>query len=208
MRTEDGRLLLGSNGVVQQDAERVVLGNIQPDVVGGLTNSFSYKGITLSGLLDIRLGGEIFSFSKYQQMSRGVGVFTEDREHLVFDGVIANGDGTYRENDIVVTPENYYAQRAWGNIGEEFVLDASYIALRELALGYAFRPAFLDKTPFRSIKLSLVGRNLFYLKRDAQMESMGLTPESAYAPNLAAQGFEASTSPSTRTYGFNLAFTL
>lgn len=207
-RTVDGQLLLGSNGVVQQDAERVVLGNIQPDVVGGLTNSFSYKGITLSGLIDIRLGGEVFSFTKYQQMAKGVGVFTEDRENLIFDGVIANEDGTYRQSDIVVTPENYYAQRAWGNVGEEFVLDAGYIALRELALGYALRPAFLDKTPFRSIKFSIVGRNLFYLKRDAQMEAMGLTPESAYAPNLAAQGFEATTSPSTRTYGFNLAFTL
>lgn len=208
LRTDDGRLLLGSNGVVQRSAERVVLGNIQPDFLGGLTNTFSFKGLTLSALLDIRQGGNVFSFTKAQQMGKGTGVFTENRENLINDGVIAQADGSFKQSDVVLLPEQYYAQRFWGNVGEEFVLDASYISLREMTFGYSFRPAFLKKTPFRSMKLSVVGRNLAYLKRDPQMKAMGITPESAYSPSMAAQGFEANTSPSTRTYGFNLSFSL
>jgi len=208
LRTDDGRLLLGETGVVQRAAEQVVLGNIQPDFLGGLTSTFAYKGVSLSGLFDIRLGGQIYSFSKDQQIRKGTGVFTRDRENLINDGVILQEDGTYKPSDIVLTPQDYYAQRAWGNVGEEFILDADYIALRELTLGYAFRPSFLAKTPFNNVKLSVVGRNLFYLKRDPQMKQMGITPEGAFAPTAAAQGYEVTTLPTTRTFGFNLSFAL
>ncbi|PPL01795.1 SusC/RagA family TonB-linked outer membrane protein [Parapedobacter indicus] len=208
LRTDDGRLLLSETGVAQRAAEQVVLGNIQPDFLGGLTSTFNYRGVSLSGLLDIRIGGQVFSFSRYHQHAKGTGVFTNDRENLINDGVILQEDGTYKQSDIVLTPENYYGQRAWGNVGEEMIMDADYLALRELTLGYAFRPGFLKSTPFQHIKLSVVGRNLFYLKRDPLMKEMGITPETAFAPTAAAQGYEVAAMPTTRTFGFNLSFAL
>src|SRR5690606_20470221 len=81
LRTDDGRLLLTETGIVQRASEQVVLGNIQPDFLGGLTNTFMYKGVSVSGLLDIRLGGQIFSYSKYHHTAKGVGVFTNEREN-------------------------------------------------------------------------------------------------------------------------------
>jgi TonB-linked SusC/RagA family outer membrane protein len=208
-RNEAGERVVHSSGnyYVRSD-DRVILGNIQPDWLAGVTNTFSFKGFELSGLIDIRYGGEIFSNSKYDQMAKGTGVFTENRENLVIDGVIANGDGTYTQSTKTgVWGQHYYAQLAWGNIGEEFVLDASYVSLREATFGYSFNPAILNNTPFKSAKLSAVGRNLLYIYRDPQFKAMGITPEAAFAPTSAAQGYEAFSMPSTRSVGFNLSLT-
>ena len=76
---------------------------------------------------------------------------------LVDDG---NGNITYEKNDKAVDGQTYWAQRAWGDISEEFVLDGSYISLREVMLTYNFSPSVLKKTPFAGITLSVVGRNL------------------------------------------------
>jgi outer membrane receptor protein involved in Fe transport len=206
-RDENGRFIITSNGSYQRADERVVLGNIQPDLLAGFTNTFSFKGFSLSALIDIRKGGEIYSFSKYDQMAKGTGKFTEYRENLVADGVIENEDGTYSENTQVVAAQAYYAQKAWGNIGEEFVLNADYVALREATLSYSFKPAILSKTPFSTIQFSVVGRNLFYLYRDPQVKLMGVNPETAFAPTAAAQGYEFASTPTTRSLGFNLSLT-
>jgi hypothetical protein len=133
-------------------------------------------------------------------MAKGTGVFTENRENLVVEGVIDNGDGTYSPSSKTgVWGQHYYAQLAWGNIGEEFVLDATYASLREVTFGYSFNPSFLTNTPFKSAKLSAVGRNLFYLYRDPEFKAMGITSS--------AQGYEAFSMPSTRSIGFNLSLT-
>jgi TonB-linked SusC/RagA family outer membrane protein len=205
-RNEAGQIVVTELGKWQRAGEMEILGNIQPDFLGGLTNSFSFKGFVLSGLLDIRKGGQVFSYSKYDQMAKGTGKFTEDRSNLIIDGVIDNGDGTYRKNDIQIFSHQYYAEQGpWGGIGETLVIDADYVALRELAFGYNFRTAFLLKTPFTNAKISVVGRNLAYLYRDAEFELMGISPESAYNSSAAAQGYEARGLPTTRSIGFNLS---
>jgi hypothetical protein len=79
--------------------------------------------------------------------------------------------------------------------------------LREVTFGYSFNPSFLTNTPFKSAKLSAVGRNLFYLYRDPEFKAMGITPEAAFAPTSSAQGYEAFSMPSTRSIGFNLSLT-
>ncbi len=206
-RNEEGRIVVSDIGKWQQADERTILGNIQPDFLGGLTNTLSYKGLTLSGLIDFRLGGQIYSYSKYDQMAKGTGKFTENRdpEDLVVDGVIDNGDGTYRENDIALLSHQYYAEQGpWGGIAETMVIDADYVSLREMSLGYAFQPSVLDRTPFTGAKISLVGRNLGYLHRDAEFELMGISPETAYNTSSAAQGIESRGRPVTRSIGFNV----
>lgn len=207
-RNEEGRFVITSSGSYQADTERVVLGNVQPDWLGGVTNTFSYKGFSLSGLVDIRKGGQIYSFSKYDQMAKGTGKFTENRENLVADGVVENEDGTFSENTQVVLGQAYYAQKAWGNIGEEFVLNADYVSLREASIGYSLKSSFLSRTPFKTATFSIVGRNLFYLYRDSEVKAMGINPAAAFAPTAAAQGYEFSSVPSTRSIGFNLSLSL
>jgi TonB-linked SusC/RagA family outer membrane protein len=213
-RADDGQIVVSSQGKWQRSDDRTVLGNIQPDWLGGLTNSFSYKGISLNSLIDIRVGGQVYSFSKYDQMAKGTGKFTEAREpgDLTVDGLIVDpegnitiGDITYRKNDIPLLSHQYYAEQGpWGGIAETMVIDADYAALREVSLGYVLPLVFVQRTPFTRVKLSIVGRNLFYLYRDPEFKLMGISPEAAFNTDAYAQGVEARGLPSTRSFGFNL----
>ncbi|MEX2231372.1 MAG: SusC/RagA family TonB-linked outer membrane protein [Cyclobacteriaceae bacterium] len=207
-RNDAGQVVVTNLGKWQRGDEREVLGNIQPDALGGLTNTLRYKGFALSGLLDFRLGGQVYSYSKYDQMAKGTGKFTEARspEDLIVDGVIENADGTYTKNTISILSHQYYAEGGpWGGIAESMVIDADYVALREVSFGYNFSSSFLLKTPFTSARLSVVGRNLAYLYRDPEFELMGISPETAFNSTAAAQGYESRGLPTTRSMGFNLS---
>ncbi len=207
-RSPDGQLVVHESGnyYVRED-DLSILGDVQPDWLAGVTNTISYKGISLSALVDIRMGGEIFSWSRQDQTAKGTGAFTENRENLILEGVIEQSDGSYTPTSKKVWGQHYWAQRAWGSITEEFVLDATYASLREATLGYSFSRQLLENTPFTTAKFSIVGRNLFYIHRDKKFEEMGISPETAFAPTAAAQGYEAFSMPTTRSIGFNLSLT-
>lgn len=209
LRNEDGKLILNpASGAPERTNEKYILGNIQPDFLGGLTNELSFKGVSLSALVDFRIGGQVYSHTKRNTMANGTGKFTQERGDGVgmeMDGVILMPDGTYKKYENLVTPQNYYAPRAWRNIGEEFVIDADYISLREISLGYSIPSALMAKSPFRKAKFSVVARNLAYLYQDEQYKIMGVSPEAAYAPTAAAQGVEWYSMPTTRSIGFNIA---
>ena len=69
-------------------------------------------------------------------------------------------------------PETFWASIGGRNapVGEAFVEDASNIRLRELSLSYALSQASLTNSPFNSVKLSLVGRNLFFFSNEASID--------------------------------------
>ncbi len=208
LRNENGDRVLTEQGAWQRGNEPVVFGNVQPDWLGGITNTFSYKGIQLSVLIDVRQGGQVYSMSKYNQMAGGTGKFTESRDNLIADGVIQQPDGKYVKSDKVLLAQDYYAlQGPWTDIGETCVIDADYVALREASLSYNLGQAsLLKKSILKSAKISVVARNLFYLYRDPQFKTMGISPETAFNTTTAAQGVEMLSVPTTRSLGFNLSF--
>lgn len=208
LRNENGDRVLTEQGAWQRGSEPVVFGNVQPDWLGGITNTFSYKGLQLSVLIDVRQGGQVYSMSKYNQMAGGTGKFTENRDNLIADGVILQPDGKYVKSDKVLLAQDYYAlQGPWTDIGETCVIDADYVALREASLSYNFgQLPLLKRSVLKSAKLSLVARNLFYLYRDPQFKLMGISPETAFNTTTAAQGVEMLSVPTTRSLGFNLSF--
>jgi hypothetical protein len=209
LRTEDGQILLNEQGKFQRATEATILGNIQPDWLGGLTNTFTYKGVSVSALIDFRKGGQIFSQSYDDQSAKGMGKFTENRTNLIAEGVILGADGKYTPSNIVLLAQDYYAGRsAWGDIATDAIIDADYAALREASIGYNIGGSrLLSKTAFKGTRISLIGRNLFYLYRDAKFKTMGLSPESAFNTTISAQGYEAKGIPTTRSIGINLSFT-
>ncbi len=163
-RSPDGRKIVNSSGGYVREAEQSVLGNITPDWVGGLNNSFSYKGFFMNVLIDFVQGGELSSETKYRMTAAGTALFTEEGRRPqdtddngnqlpyvgVLDGVVevldGNGNVTgYTENTLAVDGQTYWANRAWSGIGEEFVMDASYITLREVMLGYNLAQAYWKK---------------------------------------------------------------
>ncbi len=216
LRNEEGRKIVSSGGEYQRESEVSVLGNINPDWIGGLNNTFSYKGFNLNVLLDFVQGGDFTSHTKRWMTQKGTGAWTvegrrpkpvdENGNQLpyvgVLDGVVDNGDGTYSENTQAVPGQKYWASRAWSGIGEEFVVDGSYISLREVILGYSFPRSIISKTPFTTLSLSIIGRNLAYLMEHTS--DYGIAPESAPNTSGGASGVEALAVPSTRSFGVNI----
>ncbi len=209
-RAPDGQKIVGPEGAYLREDTVKVLGNVTPKWIGGLNNTVSYKGFTLSALVDFVQGNKITSSSKYQMVAKGIAAFTtqygEHSEPL--PGVVEVQDGSeikYEANAKTVDRQTAWANRAWSGIGEEFVLDGSYVMLREVILGYTFQTSFLKRIKFSTCRFSIVARNLFYLEE--HMHGLGISPETNLNTSAGATGVEALSMPTTRSYGVNLNFT-
>ncbi|RYZ53724.1 MAG: SusC/RagA family TonB-linked outer membrane protein [Sphingobacteriales bacterium] len=206
-RNEQGEIWLTDAGVYQRESTTSVLGNIQPDFLSGITNSFSFKELSFSFLVDIRKGGQIFSYSKYQQWANGTSKATEKGDNLIADGVILGADNKFTKSTTVLSRQSYYSSRPYNNISEAFVLDADYVSLREVAVGYNLSKLFKKNQLLRTAKLSAVCRNVLYLYQNKEIKEMGANPEGGFGPYAVAQGFESTGVPMTRSLGLNLSIT-
>lgn len=202
-RTPEGRLVVDENGTHRIADTVKVLGNIQPKILGGFTNTFSYKGFELRVLVDARIGGKVYSRTKQDQWQKGTGVGTEDPGDFIVDGVMEQPDHSYAENTKVITRQAMFANRGWSNLVEEFVLDASMATLREVSLSWALKKGIWNNR-IKGLTVSVVGRNLAYIYRSKEFRDMGISAESSFAPTAAAQGVESRSMPVLRSVGVNL----
>lgn len=188
------------NGLPIQGAFRP-LGNYTPDWVGGLNNSFQYKNLSFSFLVDARFGGEIYSMTT--TWGRYAGVLKETlkgREGgIIGVGAMQNEDGEWVPNDVVVTAEEYNKAAYNNNIAFSSVFDASFVKLREVRLGYTFPK--VGKTAIRDLSFNFVGRNLMLLWAKVPH----IDPETAFS-NSNVQGLEFGQLPSARSFGLNISF--
>ncbi len=201
-----GNIVHGDNGLPLIDETYRVLGNVTPQWTGGITNTFSFKGLTLDVLVDGRYGGDIYSMTT--TWGRYSGVLEETlkgRETgIVGTGVIANGDGTFRKNDVVVTAEQYNKAAYSNDVAESSVFDGSYIKLRQLQLGYRIPNSLLGNFPIKDITVSIVGRNLALLYATIPH----VDPETSFNSGNAGLGIEFGQIPTNRSIGFNVNFKL
>ncbi|HQS50697.1 MAG: SusC/RagA family protein [Sphingobacteriales bacterium 17-39-43] len=202
-----GQVLLNANGVPTRDPEIVRLGNQQAKALIGFTNSFEYKGVGLSFLVDARIGGEIFSATHVALQARGAGKVTAPnglRESFVPQGVVSNGTGGYTVNTKAVTPQEYWLAVATANnlgISEANIYDASNVRLRNVQLNYTLSRKLLANSPIKSAKFGVSANNVWLIKSHMN----GIDPESVYATNSNATGFENAGLPTMRTILINLA---
>lgn len=212
---QGNRLINPTTGLPIRSDEDGLIGNALPDWLGGLRNSFSYKGLDLSIFLDIKQGGDIYSQSSMYMSLYGTGEWTEaNREGgFIAEGMIAQeqADGTWtstgQPNDIGVTAQEYWLNAAPGSttaVAEEFLYDGSYIAIREIVLGYTLPASVLEKLPFKYVRLALTGRNLGYIEK----HTPGFAPD-AFIFNRepvgnAAVAMESLSFPTSRIIGFNV----
>ncbi len=196
-RNEQGRILINDLGLpLTTPGQTVPQGSAAPDWTGGLTNNLSYKGLTLSALIDVRSGGKVFSFTEANLTFDGYSAQTlEGRDGFVVDGVLAS-DGS--ENTIVTTAEAYWHALGGRNspIGEPYGYDASFIRLREIVLGYTFD---LKSDIVQDLSVSLYGRNLGFLYNASEIIDPGM---SIGVSNI--QGVEGFAVPTTSTFGLNV----
>jgi len=206
----NGRVLINTLGLpIITPGQTVMGGSAAPDWSGGLSNSLNWKGVTLSALIDVRMGGRVYSFTEANLTSDGFSAQTlEGRDGFVVDGLKddqdydanPDGDPIWVENDIVTTSEAYWLTYGGRNspTGELYGYDASFVRLREVLLGYTIN---MNSTVFRSISLSLYGRNLGFLHNASGIIDPGM---SMGIGNI--QGVEGFAVPTSRTFGINARF--
>ncbi len=210
LRDDQGNILVnGSTGLpMVSDGQTIPMGNYNPDWLGGITNTFTYKGFDLNILFDIRMGGNIFSFTQANLASDGFADYTlKGRDGMVVDGVIPTYDTdgnivSTTPNTIEITAEDYWQSLGGRNTptGEPFKYDASFVRFRELVLGYNI--SFKNNSVIRKMRLALVGRNLGFLYNAAKVLDPNL---SVGTSNV--QGMEGFGLPTTRTFGANMKLT-
>ena len=212
MRVDDessqyyNRLLLDANGLPQGNTELVKLGNQQPRALLGITNTLSYRGLSLSFLIDGRFGGEIFSGTNVAMQYAGtssVTVENGDRPDMVVDGVIAEGDG-FVENTNSVTAQQYWERISTGSsnlgINEANIYDATNIRLRTIQLNYDLPQRVLGNLPLTRARFGVSANNVWLISSHLN----GVDPESVFATGTNAVGFENAAPPTSRTVLFNI----
>ena len=126
------------------------------------------------------------------------------REKFVDKGVIDNGAGTYRANDVEVTPYQYWTTNYSSKITEANVFDATFIKLREIVLNYSLPKKWFRNTSIGQLSLGIEARNLWLIKSNVPH----IDPEaSIFGPSSVGSGVEYSAIPSTRSLGFNIKLT-
>ncbi len=200
------RLVNPTTGLYAPGIPNSVVADPNPQWTAGLTNTFNYKGISLSALLDVRFGGDIYSFGWVDLRQNGsLEITGVDRDKpRVLEGVIdVNGDGSvYIPNNVQISAQSY-----WGGLGglgsKSAVFDATTYRLRELSLSYELPKKLISKTPFGSVSIGLSGRNLYFYAPNAPGDP-GVNSQGA--GNI--QGLDLNGAPQTRNYGFNIRITL
>ncbi len=223
-RDEEGNLLINpANGYLFPDLQQGKIGDPNPDFLLGITNSISFKGITLRAVIDYRHGGDLYSTTIERLLGRGVTRDTEDREATrIIEGFLgdpATGlplldeNGNKIPNTIQVTTNDlFFANGApietFGiNAADEWsVWDGTVVRLREVSLGYQFPTSLLNKTPFGSASITFTGRNLWYNAPNVP-EYTNFDPEVNSFGSTNTQGIEFASAPSSKRYGVNLRLT-
>ena len=199
VRNDNGDILINDLGLpVVTAGQTVAMGNYNPDWFGGLSNTFTYKGVSLNILIDTRQGGQIFSYTEGNLASDGFSERTlAGREGFIVEGVNAS-DG--QPNTKTVTAEEYWLSLGGRNspTGEPFRYDASYVRVREVVLGYTWN---FNTSVLQSLGLSLYGRNLGFLQNASEVVDPNVTVGTGNN-----QGYEGFGLPSTSSYGVNARF--
>ena len=223
-RTADGQVIInGNTGMPEVSDKTTTIGNASWDWTGGFYSTFTYKNFRLSASFDVKVGADLFSMSMRSayQTGKAVGTLAGREEWyaseearkaagmgidewrasgnckgFIAPGVIDNGDGTYRPNDIPVNPEAYWKSAA-DSAPSMFVYDNSYVKCREITFGYTFPEKMLGKY-VKGLSVSFVARNPFILYKNIP----NIDPDSGY--NTSGLGLEYGSLPSRRSYGLNL----
>lgn len=224
VRNENGDILIDpQTGLPEYDKSNHVLGNASWDWTGGISTALHYKNFSLSALFDIKVGADLYSMSARAAYESGKSKATmegrdawyaseEQRQAagipkgsdnwkptggFIAPGVIDNGDGTYRPNDIIINPEDYWMS-VCRNAPSMFIYDNSYIKCREIVLSYQFPKKWLGKV-LQDMSVSFVARNPFIVWKNIP----NIDPDSNYN-NTTGMGLEYGSLPSRKSYGINV----
>lgn len=200
-RDAQGRIVHGNDGIPNRTATPISFGSALPKYIGGITNAVSYKGVTLSALIDFKLGGKMISGTNLNLFRHGLHSGTlvgrgDADNRMVGVGVNDRGE----TNAVRATVQDYYSVGRSKSLGEQVIYDAGLWKLRQISLGYDFTKLLPQSLFIKGIRLSAVANNVAILKKwvpNIDPEQFGFSSD-----NLV--GLESTGLPTTRSIGFNL----
>lgn len=222
LRNKNGDIIIdGKTGLPKMTHDLKVLGNATWDWTGGMTTNVRYKNLSLGAIFDVKVGADLYSMSarsaystgKHKETLEGRDAWYESEEKrlaagvtakdwnptggYVAKGVIEQPDGTFKPNDIFVSPQEYWTY-VTTQTARPFIYDNTYVKLREFTLSYAFPRRMLGKV-VNALSVSFVARNLFNLYKNVP----NIDPDSNYN-NSTGMGLEFGSLPSRRSFGLNV----
>lgn len=207
-----GQIVYSANGKPVPTTERIKLGNYNPDWLGGVRNTFGFKGLQMSVLFDTRQGGKLYSHT--QTVGREGGIIVETLEGradgydlskpgngVVGEGVVQQGDGSFAPNTTKLSSREWHTSYTLGRrLIEGVMYDASFTKLREITLSYSIPNRLTQRAGISNITISAVGRNLALWSKVPHVD-----PETASTSGgTIIPGVESVAIPSTRSFGFNV----
>lgn len=212
-RDESGEIVLDANGFPTADPVTGVVGNPNPDWIGGLGTSLKWKNISLNVLFETSQGGDYFNGTRGVMYTFGTHADTGNEVTLTEDtknyaGTVIPAGSTVRGNLEDFGAGNVLLDQAWyttlgsgfGSLKEQFVEDGSWTRLRQLSLSYSLTSQkFREKTKLQSIDFTMTGRNLLLWTK-----VVGIDPDTNISGVPAGRNMDYFNSPGTRSFIFSL----
>ena len=203
LRDAQGRQVFGANGMPLRNNTLMNVGNALPTYFGGITNTFTYRGLSLSALIDFKLGFNMIAGRNINYMRHGLSKRTlpgRAEGFVIGNGVNANGE--INQAKALVQP--FYESINPLGVNEDFVFNAGFWKLRQISLGYDFGKLLPQKLFIKGLKLNAVANNVLILKKWTE----NMDPEEALVSSDNGAGLDFWPGlPPTRSMGFNLNVT-
>jgi TonB-linked SusC/RagA family outer membrane protein len=197
-RDDQGRMIFGANGIPLRTPDLISFGSALPNWIGGINNAFNYKGVSVSALIDFKLGGNMMSGTNFNLTRHGLHKQTLPGRDT---GVIGEGVNESGEpNTVAAESQRYWEVIRSQALVEPIIYNAGFWKLRQITAGYDFTKHIPENVPINSVKLSIVANNVAMLKKwvpNIDPDSFGYTSDNIV-------GLESTGVPTTRSLGFNL----
>jgi hypothetical protein len=199
-RDAEGRLLIDASGFPTWTDNFVKVGNALPDWMGGITNTVTWKGLSLSFLVEIREGGDVYDTGLRNRVRNGIDARTALRNvDVIFEGVTATGEANTKA--VRLDGDSYYRNESrYNGVAEILLQDASWVRLRSASLAYTVPKSLISRTPLSSLTVSATGNNLLLFT-----PFEGFDPEgSTYGSGSNQFGYSGLNIPATRSLTLSL----
>jgi TonB-linked SusC/RagA family outer membrane protein len=201
VKDASGRIVFNGDGSAanpykpQQSSTYNFIGNPNPKFQLGWRNDFTYGKWSLGFLVDGKFGGKVLSLT--QAILDQYGVSKETGDARKAGGVAVNGIDANGKAVTTVNAQTWYEAIGGRNgISGEYTYSATVVRLREAALGYTLP---LPNGFFKTVKVSVVGRNLAYFYKKAPFD-----PELTMSTGNGLSGVDVFNQPATRNMGLTL----
>lgn len=202
VRSPEGQIVY-KDGYPVKTLESKFLGNVYAKGKWSIANEFKYRQFKLNVLFDAQYGGKAYSHTHANLAQAGKlnKTLTGRYNGIVGNGVIDNGDGTFRPNDVVADKIwSYYLEHYTPDNIEGNLFSTDFIKFREARLDYTFANKLVKKLSLQKASIGVWGRDLMIFSNWPSYD-----PEfGTLSDGMVRSGFEIGQYPATRTFGLSL----